>query len=66
MASGQVNEFIKLYLYSQASDEGVFLIELLLNTITSDTSMTLKTDRTDLADLFGNHLLMTLNPILIG
>lgn len=66
MASGQVNEYIKLYLYSQASDSGAFLMEFMLNTISMDISITFKTDRTDLAELYGNYLLSTLSPIIIG
>lgn len=66
MANGQVNEFIKLYLYSQTSDSGVFLLEMLLNTKTGDMQLTLKSDRTESAELFVQHLIGTLSPILVG
>ena len=66
MASGQVNEFIKLYLYSQATDNGVFLLEFLLNTTTFDIMITFKTDRNDLAEMYCNYLISSLRPILLG
>lgn len=66
MASGQVNEYIKLYLYSQTTDPGAFLLELLYNTISGEISITFKTDRNDLADIYGNYLLSSLGPILIN
>jgi hypothetical protein len=66
MANGQVNEILKLYLYSQTSDSGVFLMEMLLNTKTGDMQITLKSDRTDDVELFVQHLIGTLSPILVG
>jgi hypothetical protein len=66
MANGQVNEILKLYLYSQNSDSGVFLMEILLNTKTGDMQITLKSDRTDDVELFVQHLIGTLSPILVG
>ena len=66
MANGQVNEFLKMYLYSQQTDKGLFLIELLINISSWDLSLTLKTDRGDIAENYALYVLSALGPILIG
>jgi hypothetical protein len=60
MASGNVNNFLKLYLYSQPTDGGVFLMEFMLNTQTLDYQITMKSDRNDIADAYGHFILSLL------
>lgn len=66
IASGNVNEFLKLYLYSQANDGGVFLMELLLNTNSGDMQITMKSDRNDLAEVYVRYVTHSLSPILLN
>ena len=56
MASGQVDQTMKLYLYGQQVDNGIFLMEFLLNTTTNDVQITLKSDRSDLVEEFGRSI----------
>lgn len=60
MASGQANEFIKLYLYSQPNDGGVFLMEFILNVNNNGFQITMKSDRKDIADQFAIYMLNSL------
>ncbi len=60
MASGQANEFMKLYLYAQPNDGGVFLMEFTLNVNTNGFQITMKSDRKDIADSFATYVLNSL------
>ena len=60
MANGQVDQSIKLYLYSQQVDNGVFLMEFLLNTSNNDIQITLKSDRADIAEAYAVYILSSL------
>lgn len=66
MANGQVNEYLKMYLYSQLTGSGLFLMELLININTWDLSLTLKTDRGDQAESYAIYVLSTLGPIWLA
>jgi hypothetical protein len=66
MANGQVNEFWKIYLYSQTEDSsGVFLMELLMSTKSGDIQATLKSDKNDLVEMYVEYLTSALSPILL-